>query len=139
MIRCNNKFVPFEIDLFLNHMGISVNQTDDQFIESMVNAGYLAEPDHELRDLIIEPFHKNPTAAALTIMYEGGGIIMRFKNFDPVDPIKLGYVAHEALHATSFMLNSKNIIFNDDTEEVYAYTLGYITSLFYKEMFKWIS
>ncbi len=41
-------------------------------------------------------------------------------------------VAHELLHATVAIMNWASVPLTDDTEEVYAYQLQYLTNEFYK-------
>jgi len=40
-------------------------------------------------------------------------------------------ISHEILHATISIMNWANIQLKEDTEEVYAYELGYLTKQFY--------
>ena len=43
-------------------------------------------------------------------------------------------VAHELLHANFAIMNWAGVKLNDDTEEVYAYNLQYLTKEFYKQL-----
>lgn len=41
-------------------------------------------------------------------------------------------IPHESLHVTKFMLEWINTPLSDDTEEIYAYTLGYVVKSIYE-------
>ena len=57
--------------------------------------------------------------------------ISRSKNWNLVftnSKINSEILAHESLHAVKAILESKSVPFNNDTEEVYAYLLGFIVT-----------
>lgn len=68
-------------------------------------------------------FNFEVSTTARTIQAPSGFIIMIFKDLN-----NLGTIAHESLHATSYILSYRGIYFSEETEEVYAYLLGYIVN-----------
>ena len=60
---------------------------------------------------------------ALTMDFDAGPIILF--------PLKTSHdtIAHELLHAAYFILDGRGVNMSDDSQETYAYTIGYITGL----------
>lgn len=70
-----------------------------------------------------EVFNFEVSTTARTIEAPSGFVIIIFKDLD-----NIGIIAHECLHATSYILSNRGIYFSEETEEVYAYLLGYIVN-----------
>ena len=46
------------------------------------------------------------------------------------------YIAHEIFHATSYVMQTINMPLGEDSEEAFAYLIGYITEQFYNQLKK---
>ena len=66
------------------------------------------------------------TTLARTSITEQGSVILWMPSL-PKTTKDCGTLAHEIFHAARFILNKIGINLSDDTEEVYAYLIGYIT------------
>lgn len=66
-------------------------------------------------------------------MTDGGNILIWFP-FLPSTDEKWSVVHHELFHATYSVMDWVNIPLSQDSEEAYAYLLGYITNQFYKKI-----
>lgn len=64
--------------------------------------------------------------------HEDDGIKYPFIVFNKESVTSHEVVAHEALHATAFILEDSGINFCEETEEAYAYLLGYIVGEIHK-------
>ena len=62
------------------------------------------------------------TWAGRTTHFDNGALLIRLKG-DVNGPWTMSLLAHEMLHAVSFILNKAGIPFHDNTEEAYAYLL----------------
>ncbi len=52
--------------------------------------------------------------------------------FFKINDLSEGIVAHESLHAITIILEHKTISYSKETEETYAYTLGWLTNKVYE-------
>lgn len=60
-------------------------------------------------------------ARTVSMYGKGGGVLVMFGS----DP-RVGTIAHEAVHAISYMLKNIGIPFRASTEEAYSYAIGYL-------------
>ncbi len=63
-------------------------------------------------------------------------VVIYFSSKDEDDLVNT--VAHEAFHVTSAMMTAANIPMSEDTEECYAYNVGYIAECYWKTLNKLI-
>lgn len=75
------------------------------------------------REQFNEVFNFSVSTTARTIQAPSGFIIIILKDLDDI-----GIIAHESLHATSYILSHRGIYFSEETEEVYSYLLAYIVN-----------
>lgn len=68
-------------------------------------------------------------ADGVTFDQQNGNIVIWLRNANDKS-----INAHELLHTNIAIMNLVNIPLKDDTEEVYAYELGYLTKQFYKQI-----
>lgn len=69
---------------------------------------------HDIKDV------EDNSGRTVSLYGKGGGVLVMVGS----NP-RVGTIAHEALHAVSFMLKSLGVEFNRHTEEAYAYAVGY--------------
>lgn len=66
------------------------------------------------------------TTLARTCMAANGGVVI-WMPLLPDNTKDYATLAHETLHATAFIMRKAGVPFSTDTEEAYAYLIGYIT------------
>lgn len=69
-----------------------------------------------------------------TIMLEGGQTVMWFKEFNPEYSFHIGTIAHEAFHAVHFLFSKMNIKLSFDSDEAFAYAIGYVAKKVFEEL-----
>lgn len=77
-------------------------------------------PD-EYRNLDVWDREFRGTLSGRTVSLENGQVVIWFKECSP------GLISHEAFHATEFILEYFGIRYSEETCEVYAYLIQYIT------------
>lgn len=128
--------ISFIIDLVVYPFDIlvSIEQSDKDFMRDIrknipPNCLKEFEKDSSILNL-------RETTNGRTISLESGETIIRLKKW-PITPRDSGIVAHEILHAVTFILWRMGIHFEiEKTDEVYAYLIGYITQKFYEKLQK---
>lgn len=75
-----------------------------------------------LVDDMIDYVPNKDKARTYNLVPEGGGVLILFSENPSPD-----IIPHEAFHAVVFTMNRLNTPLSNDTEEIYAYTLGYLT------------
>lgn len=119
-----NEVYPFDVL-------ISIGETDEQFVKTIARN---LPPDaiEELEnDLDIVKLGK--TTLARTMMFETNQIVIRFKN-KPITCKDHGVIAHELFHAAEFILRVIKTPLTPDSNEVYAYLIGFLTTKFYEKL-----
>lgn len=66
------------------------------------------------------------TTLARTCMAANGGVVLWMPSL-PSNTRDYGTLAHEVFHAVSYIMKKADVPFSADTEETYAYLIGYIT------------
>lgn len=119
--------------LFPFDIMVSIGQSDSQFQRSV--RGHL--PPDCLKDLETDPaiLKLGHTTQGRTInLSTGHQTLIRIKNHPKTDQ-DYGTLAHEIFHAVSFILWRMRIDLGiEQTDEVYAYTIGYVTQQIYKKL-----
>ncbi len=105
-------FEVIPIDIYDHDVVLSVNQSDEELLADMGDVS-IKKFDRHLRG------QKN---LGRTVRFKGGGIVMRFITED----MNCNLISHEAYHATHYLLRRVGIPYCLETEEAYAYLLGYI-------------
>lgn len=116
IIRLN--IYPFDIMVSINESNRKLKQT---LIESGINI------TNEINKILIQKKSND----GLYIMFDSNQSLIRLKNW-PQSPKDFNTICHEALHATTFILDKVGIPFDlNKNDEAYAYLLGYITEQIY--------
>lgn len=64
---------------------------------------------------------------------EGSQTIIRLRN-KPIDANGYAVLAHEIFHAVDFIMRRIGITLSSDSDEAYAYLIGYVTREFFKAL-----
>lgn len=110
-----NRIYPFDLM-------ISVDESDDILFKKLKSGGI---EDHELT--VCEMSNTN---RARTIIFQSNQTLIRFKT-----PLRHGIIAHEAFHATAYILERVGMKLEIEvSDEAYAYLLNYIVDEIYKKV-----
>lgn len=74
---------------------------------------------------------------ATTFHLESNDVIIFFANtvLPKQDPAMFqNYISHELFHAVSYVMKTIGMPLEEDSEEAYAYLLGYVTQEFYRQL-----
>lgn len=132
----NPFFHVVQIPLYRQNVIFSINQTDDELLDSILKAGPLWPKGRKRSksDIVylLEAFH-DKTNDARTVRYENGVIIARFYKISSIYlPENLATFNHEVFHVTSFIASAKGLELTSSSEEAYSYLSGFITEDFFK-------
>lgn len=114
---------PFDIMFSINESDLSVcNAVKDRLVDSDYKV-------FEEDDIL---FHMPTNCDGRTVHnIEGGQTIVRLRS-KPNDPHGYSVVAHEIFHAVDFIMRRIGITLGSDSDEAYAYLIGYVTREFFK-------
>lgn len=79
------------------------------------------------------PYITEEKGGALTVLYESKHILIRMPEY-PVDPYDIGMLQHEIFHAVSFALRRIGMLLSIESDESYAYLIGYLTTEIFKKL-----
>lgn len=123
----------FIIDLVVYPYDImfSIGQTDYAFelaLSTMVN-------EVDLRDILRDPIISlSPETRGRTFHHhEGGQTVIRLPSI-PKTPTEIGTLSHEIFHAVSFIFRRIGMKASSNSEEAYAYAIGYVTEQFWTKL-----
>lgn len=118
----------FQIDLriYPGHLLVCINETDQEITRIMKKA---KKTQQQIDDVIKYPKEIPGTV----IMYEGGNMAMFFRGVDYNADFQ-EYVAHEIFHVISLKLRDIGMELNSGSEEAYAYFIGYLTRIFWRNI-----
>ena len=114
------KLFPFEV-LF------SLGETNDKVFKALKK--YNIPLDEEHTEKINDSFGKN-----WAMIFPTGQTIIRLAKV-PVEPFDLGVLAHEIFHATCYILDRMGVGFSEESNEVFAYIIQYLTQEALSEIF----
>lgn len=102
---------------------VSFGQSDDQLKDCLKKRGIKWD----------EILEMPPTGLGRTAMLDGNQTILRLKDV-PISVTDYGTLAHEIFHAVVFILDRVGIELCRQSDEAYAYLIGYITKEIYKRI-----
>ena len=109
------KVVP--VDVYNTDVLVSIAQTDEELYNSIGSEHFTKED--------FEECYNDWTMDARVVSHPTKGfIIMRFRNIIE----EHGIIAHEAFHAAYTLLDKVGMRCNYETEEAYAYLIGFLTN-----------
>lgn len=116
-------FRAVDISIYRTYLFIAVGLTDSQLEEKLND--YVADKKH-ISNLVKESY-VDPGYQAMTAFYDGYNIV-RFNTLADVQDINI--ISHEAFHVTCAIMEQVGIPFIEDTEEAFAYLIGFIAEQF---------
>lgn len=125
-----NKIIP--IGLYPFDLMISFNESDNDVITALKKFNINAKKTSEKT---VFDMDKLKNKQGRMVMFVGKQTIIRL-NFMPklIDPFEMSLLQHEIFHAVGYLMSEINTPLNDDTHEVYAYLVQYLTEQIYKEL-----
>jgi len=118
-----------KLDVYPFHILVSIDQTDDQ-LKKVLKTLKIA------KSIIDNMPTMSETSTGSTLMLPTNQTIIRLKT-RPDKYEFMAIVAHEALHATSFILNKVGIPFDqENSEEAYTYLMQHICYVIYQKTIK---
>lgn len=125
MEKSKNFIIPLIIYPF--DVMISIGQTDIELIKSVKKYGLTKDDIHELLDL--------PTTlqGRAVLLFETNHSFIRLKK-SPKTTKEFGTLAHEIFHSVDFILRTIGITLSKDSDEAYAYLIGYLTEKIYDNL-----
>jgi hypothetical protein len=125
-----NKIIP--IGLYPFDLMLSFNETDNQIKKALKE--FKITPENATETTVFD-MDKSKTKIGRMVMFIGKQTVIRL-NFMPhlSDPFEMSLLQHEIFHTVGFMMSEINTPLNNDTHEVYAYLIQYLTEKIYKEL-----
>lgn len=101
---------------------VSISQSDDEVVRILKGLGV----DVDLECIRLKGIGK-------CTMLESGKTIIRLKHY-PNTPVGKSTLAHEVYHAVCFLMDHIGMRMSSDSEEAYAYLIGYLTEKIYEKL-----
>lgn len=133
----NPFFYVVQIPLYRQNVMFSINQTDDQFLNSILKASSVWRKGQKRSKAdityLLDAFaDMSPSVDARTVLYTSGIIAVRLWDIDLIyKPANLATFTHELFHVISFIASQKGLQLNSGSEEAYSYLTGFITEEFF--------
>lgn len=117
------------IGLYPYDLMLSFNETDEEVKKALKK--FKITPKNTTETTVFD-MDKIKTKTGRMVMFIGKQTIIRL-NFIPRldDPFEMGLLQHEIFHATGFFMSEISTPLVDDTHEVYAYLIQYLTDSIY--------
>ena len=122
-----NKII--KLGLYPFDLMLSFNETDKQVKKALKKFNITKNKSNEIT---VFDMDKSKTKIGRMVMFKGKQTIIRL-NFMPRlnNPFEMGLLQHEIFHATGFFMSEIHTPLNDDTHEIYAYLIQYLTDSIY--------
>lgn len=125
MSKSQNFIIPLIVYPF--DVMVSVNQTDDELLKSVKQFGLNRNDISEILNL-----HETVKARTLMLLTTNQTFI-RLKS-KPKKTSEYGTLQHEIFHAIDFIFRKIGISLSADSDEAYAYLIGYLTEKIYEKL-----
>lgn len=106
---------------------VSIGQSDKELYPILKKFGVDTEDDNLLT-------HSN-TQRGRTILFKGNQTLIRMYE-SKTTPVWFGNLAHEIFHAVEFILERAGMKLTLDSDEAYAYLIGYLTRKIHEQLSK---
>lgn len=120
-----NFLVPLQVYPF--DIMVSIDQTDEQLLKSVKKYGINS---NDIEEIINLP--KTVKGRTLIIYGTNQTFIRLIKH--PKKPTDYNALHHEIFHAVDFILRKIGIKLSQDSDEAYAYLIGYVTEKIYEKL-----
>lgn len=127
------KYFIVPLDIYRHDVWFSIGQTDKDFLKS-INEGLPDEFMVDLKDDSIS--HMDESCNGRTWHHLiGGQTVIRLREA-PKTAQQLGTLSHEIFHAVDYIFRRIGISLSEQSEEAYAYAIGYVTEQFWNNIKK---
>lgn len=118
-----SNFVHVPVQMYHFDVYVSFHQTDKQLRKSLKEKSDLEKDDI---DYILDPENNEFSAALCFTNRKKQTCVIRIKQEASPSQI-MAHLSHEIFHAAVFILHSSGLKLTDDSEEAFAYLIGFIT------------
>lgn len=106
---------------------ISIGETNEDIDKRFKKYNLTAE------DISLATFTSH-TVQGRTVMFSSNQTLIRLRNF-PKSPVDYGNLQHEIFHAVTFVMDRIGMVLKvEESDEAYAYLIGYLTREIYKRL-----
>ena len=106
---------------------ISIGESDVEFLNSIKNYGVK-------KNTVVDLLNLPDSLKGRTVMIlESNHTFMRLKSI-PKTPLDYNFLQHEIFHSVDFILRKIGITLSTDSDEAYAYLIGYVTEKIYEKL-----
>lgn len=132
-----NKLFILDIPLYFQEIVFVTGYSDDELLEifpkELKKIGIKSAK--QMADFIHPLLETSKSSLGRTVLYENGGLAIRlYEKIDPHSAEGVSVLAHEVVHACSFIFERIGMPHNIDTDEAYAYLTGFIIKSFYDKI-----
>lgn len=112
------------LPIYLTHILISIDQSEEELKEFLEELGIQPKKDY------------GKGSVAITTSFGSWKHLIRIntKELDSYFLTLESVIAHEAFHATTFVMKACGIVFSNKSDEAFAYLLGYIVGEIHKKL-----
>lgn len=104
---------------------VSINESNDNIVK------LLKKYNVDYSDVDVQQISE--TRKGRTILFKGNQTLIRMFDFDE-SPVSYGNLQHEIFHAIEFIMDRIGQKLTFDSDESYAYAIGYLTTEIYKKL-----
>jgi hypothetical protein len=116
----------FSLEVYPFDVMVSVGQTDDDLKEILKGVGVDPNLDDNWR--------YEQTGVWRAISFPGNQTLLRLPN-KPESVDEHGTLAHEIFHVCDFILHKVGVTLTRESDEAYAYLIGFVTKKIYEHLF----
>jgi hypothetical protein len=116
----------FSLEIYPFDVMVSIGENDEELKEKLNEVGVDAEGDNN--------WHYEATGLGRAISFPGNQTLLRLRN-KPETTADYGTLAHEIFHICEFILHKVGINLTRDSDEAYAYLIGFVTRKIYESIF----
>lgn len=116
----------FSLEIYPFDIMVSIGETDEELGARLREVGI-----NEIEDNI---WHYENTGLGRSVSFPNNQTLLRLRN-KPETGLDHGTLAHEIFHICEFVLSKINIPLTRDSDEAYAYLIGFVTKRIYEEVF----
>jgi hypothetical protein len=120
VMRTKSYFKPISIPLYRTYTFIVINMSDEELEEKLEQ---FIPSKKEIKE-IVKDSRVDKGYQAMTA-YADGYSIVRYNHIKDIQDLNI--IAHESFHVTCCIMRYVDIPLSEDSEEAFAYLLGYIT------------
>ncbi len=116
----------FSLEVYPFDVMVSVGETDEELKEKLNYVGIEPEGDNN--------WHYEFLGLGRTVSFPSGQSLLRLRN-KPETVDEYGMLAHEIFHVCEFILHKIGLNLTRESDEAYAYLIGFVTKKVYEQIF----